>query len=228
MSHEPNNSALNSDPPPNCVRVWNIPKTLNLSVRHFDTILEAMRGRIGKIKHLMVWRNTSGEAANNNTCAFIELHDARRHFELIHAIQGATFHGNRLTAQMAHHRFNNLDDDYAPRTTSCLECEKFEERLCEWEEDFMQEALVREKRRRATEAGVRKVPPNYFRHAKQSISTAMGQSMLNMQINDEHDTAEVLQQQQTASMIVANEYDDYDGDDGSSMSSFAVLDDPGQ
>ena len=127
---------------------------------------------------------------------------------------------------MAHHRFNNLDNDYAPRTTSCLECENFEERLCEWEEDFLQEALVREKRRREAEAGVRKAPPNYFRYAKQSTSTAMGQSMLNMQINDERDTAGVVQQQQTTSMIVANEYDNYDWDDGSSMSSCCVVTDP--
>ena len=106
MSHEPNNSALNSDPPPNCVRVWNIPKTLTLSVRHFDTIK--------KVKYLMVWKLASGSAADHNTCAYIELHDARRHFELVHAFHGTGFHGNTLSAQMAYHRFNNLDEDYAP------------------------------------------------------------------------------------------------------------------
>ena len=167
----------------------------------------------------------------------MELQDARRNFELIHAIQGAKFHNNNLSAQMAYHRFNNLDKDYATRTTSCRECESFEERLVELEEDFMQEALNIEKHRRAA-AGTRYVPQNYFRTNKKSIYTEMGQSMLNMQINDEPKSAEnqpniqmgdeqkraeIQLQQQTASMIVAEEY--WTGDDSSSMSSCCVIPD---
>ena len=76
-----------SDPPPNCVQVWNIPKTLTSACRHFDTILEAMRSRIGKIKYLQVWEVASENAPETVTCAFMELQDARRNFELIHAIQ---------------------------------------------------------------------------------------------------------------------------------------------
>ena len=194
----------NINPPPNCVRVWNIPKTLKLSVRHFDTILEAMRIRIGKIKFLMVWKVASGSAADNNTCAYIELHDDRRHFELVHALHGTRFHGNTLSAQMAYHRFNNLDDDYAPRTISCLECESFEERLCEWEEDFMQGALRDEKRRRAVAACTRPIPLNYFKTAG---------SQGDAQTGSEQKKAEAPSNEQTTSMLVEEKY--WNGDDGS-------------
>jgi len=84
----------------------------------------------------------------------------------------------------------------------------------------MQAALEREKRRRAESQGTRPPPLNFFRPTRQSTGTAMGQSMVDMSLNDQPEQRKEAAQQAT-SLIVDEDY--WEVDDSSSMSSFSLI-----